>query len=94
MLEVKDNTPWMDQAACNGQDTEQFFPDRRRTNRQELRIRTRLCRTCPVVEECLEFALTTKTVTGNDREVEWIQGIWGNTDDSQRERIRLLRGIE
>lgn len=66
---------WLDYAACAGQDVDAFFPNGGR-GRSEL-ART-LCATCPVVNECLNYAM--------DR--PWLAGVWGGMSAHQRRDIR------
>lgn len=66
-----------EQAACRGVGPEDFFPGQG----DPTRIAKAICATCPVMSECLEYALE----TGQHH------GIWGGT--SERERRRLRRRI-
>ena len=64
-------------AACRSLDPELFFAER-----GESVVRAReVCRGCPIVVECREFA-----VTNNER-----FGIWGDTSPRDRRRIRHER---
>lgn len=67
--------PWVADALCAQTDPEMFFPEKGGSTKEAKRI----CSDCPVVAECLEYAL---------REGERI-GIWGGR--SSRERSRMLR---
>jgi len=71
-------------AACSGIDTDMFFPldvPRKGKSIKEEKERTaaacRVCRGCPVREQCLEFALENNE-----------QGVWGATTPQERERIK------
>lgn len=66
--------PWMANAVCAGVDAELWFPEKGGTNQAAKAI----CRRCPVIAECLEYALARQEL-----------GIWGGT--SERERIALAR---
>lgn len=68
---------WQDQALCAQTDPEAFFPEKGGSTREAKRI----CKACPVRDECLEFAL----------EHDERFGIWGGLSD--RERRRLKRNI-
>lgn len=77
--------PWRDDAICNQTDPESFFPEKGGTTRPAKQI----CLGCPVrarqlggTGECLDYAL----------EHDERFGIWGGY--SERERRRLLRGID
>lgn len=63
---------WRDDASCLDQDTEAWFPkdsDRATTARK-------ICRSCPVRNECLEFALANRIP----------EGVWGGLLPAQRKR--------
>lgn len=68
---------WQIDAACNGTDTEAFFPNKGESTSDAKRI----CRRCPVRAECLEYAL----------DMAERFGVWGNC--SERERRRLLKSL-
>jgi WhiB family redox-sensing transcriptional regulator len=67
--------PWYERAACLDKDADCFFPEKGGSTRAAKRI----CQTCSVRTECLEYALA------NDERF----GIWGGL--SERERRRLKR---
>jgi WhiB family redox-sensing transcriptional regulator len=66
---------WMLHSACRGSETKEFFP----SNGSGVEAAQRVCRTCPVQHDCLEYALLHR--------IE--QGVWGGA--SERERRRILR---
>ena len=66
---------WQERALCAQTDPEAFFPEKGGSTREAKRV----CRTCEVRAECLEYAL------GHDERF----GIWGGL--SERERRRLKR---
>lgn len=68
---------WRESAACRDLDTEIFFPDSESDAAPALGV----CAVCPVRDQCLEFALTTRQ---ND-------GVWGGTTEAERKRIRRRR---
>jgi WhiB family redox-sensing transcriptional regulator len=70
-----DELGWQDQALCAQTDPEAFFPEKGGSTREAKRV----CRSCEVRAECLEYALE------NDERF----GIWGGM--SERERRRLKR---
>jgi WhiB family transcriptional regulator, redox-sensing transcriptional regulator len=74
--EVPDEYAWMLEGSCRGADTRAFFP----CNGLGVEAAQRICRGCPVQNECLEYAL--------QHRIE--QGVWGGA--SERERRRILRG--
>ncbi len=66
---------WQDNALCAQTDPEAFFPEKGGSTREAKKV----CRTCDVRAECLEYAL----------EHDERFGIWGGL--SERERRRLKR---
>lgn len=72
---------FLDDAACKGMDTEIFFPHYFRHGAyKEAR---RICATCPVIRECLQFALDTEAT----------EGMYGGMTPKQRERIAANGGV-
>jgi WhiB family transcriptional regulator, redox-sensing transcriptional regulator len=72
------NPTWMDSASCAGTDPELFFPPTGGSNRPAMKV----CATCPVREECLEYCIE---IEGSMGRVERF-GIWGGTSAHQRAR--------
>lgn len=72
---------WRAAGACLTADPDLFFPVAVGTvaSRQIARAQ-RICASCPVKQQCLDFAMRTRESTG----------IWGGTTPEQR--IRALRG--
>lgn len=70
---------WMAWASCRREDPEIFFPisDSGPASDQVLRAKA-VCRTCPVVRQCLSYALET-----GER-----AGIWGGTTPDERRMLR------
>jgi len=68
---------WKDQALCAETDPEAFFPEKGGSTREAKKV----CISCDVRAECLDFAL------GNDERF----GIWGGL--SERERRRLKKRV-
>lgn len=70
---------WRDRAACkDGVDPDTFFPEKGDSTREAKRI----CRTCPVRAECLEYAL--------ERDERF--GIWGGWSEQERRRLKRRAG--
>jgi WhiB family redox-sensing transcriptional regulator len=65
---------WMGEAVCATADPEEWFPAKGVSAHRAKRI----CQTCPVIDECLQYALDNS-----------LTGIWGGTSHSQR--ILMLR---
>lgn len=68
---------WKADAACRDADLDDFFADEDETVRVGKALS--LCQSCPVVEECLEHAMSTPGPTF---------GVWGNTTARQRRALR------
>ena len=68
---------WQERALCAQTDPEAFFPEKGGSTREAKRV----CQTCEVQTECLEYAL----------EKDERFGIWGGL--SERERRRLRRHV-
>jgi WhiB family redox-sensing transcriptional regulator len=68
---------WVAEGACIGVDPEWFFPDRG----EDVRRAKAICATCPVKDECLEYALENREKFG----------IWGGTSERERRGMRSRR---
>lgn len=64
---------WQEEAACRDADIELFFS----LDDDDQRAAQELCRSCPVQQECLRFAL-------ENREM---YGIWGGMQESDRRSV-------
>ncbi|MDQ1367102.1 MAG: WhiB family transcriptional regulator, redox-sensing transcriptional regulator [Acidimicrobiaceae bacterium] len=74
-----DGNPWRDRAACQAASAELFFPIGRTGDAVEhIEAAKAVCRTCPVREACLRFAIETNQEAG----------VWGGTSEEERDRIR------
>lgn len=71
------DTSWRELSACRGLDTGVFFP----VTDEEAGPAKEICATCPVREECLEFALLTRQE----------DGVWGGLTETERRRLRRRR---
>lgn len=71
---------WMTEAACHGADPETFYPESGDSVKAQRALR--VCQQCPVVDECLRFALS--------RHERF--GVWGGMTALERaEHARQLR---
>ncbi|WP_338701640.1 WhiB family transcriptional regulator [Streptomyces sp. Q6] len=71
---------WLERAACVGEDPELFFPvGTTGPAVHDVHEAKEVCRRCPVIAACLEWAVATGQTTG----------VWGGT--SETERAGLLR---
>ncbi|AOZ72372.1 hypothetical protein BK816_02875 [Boudabousia tangfeifanii] len=70
---------WRSEAACLEEDPELFFPiGSSAAALRQAEAAKAVCQRCPVMDECLNWAL--------DNPAEF--GIWGGTDESQRRDMR------
>ncbi len=70
---------WRDKAACRDEDPELFFPIGNGPAAQAQIARAKaVCARCPVVRECLAWALE----TGQDA------GVWGGHTEEERRQLR------
>jgi WhiB family redox-sensing transcriptional regulator len=76
------NYEWQEKAKCLGMDIEVFFlPDNSRMQNKRLRIEEakKVCRQCPVIQQCLEYSLR----------VEEPYGVFGGLSEEERRRVLL-----
>jgi len=67
----------MEQAACKEADADLFFPEGKDKREQEYKAK-KICASCPIVTDCLQFAID------NDQ-----LGIWGGTTEDERRHINV-----
>ena len=75
MMDELNAEEWMEHAVCRGAAPTAFFP----SDGSGVEVAQRVCESCPVRAECLEYAL--------EHRIE--HGVWGGA--SERERRRILR---
>lgn len=68
---------WADLGVCRGEDPDIWFPVYNDTED----IAREMCCRCPVIRECREYAVPHPA----------LKGIWGNTDEKERRRERVIR---
>ena len=72
---------WQKRAACRGSDANLFFAPTQQETKEERTAREAhaksVCARCPVREQCLSFALTTRES----------HGIWGGLNETERRRM-------
>jgi WhiB family transcriptional regulator, redox-sensing transcriptional regulator len=80
VTELEDETllSWQDKALCAQTDPEAFFPEKGGSTREAKRI----CVSCEVKQECLEYALM------QDERF----GIWGGLSERERRRLKRKAG--
>lgn len=71
---------WMENASCADLPRDMFFP----SSGAGVVKAQKVCQACPVVEECLDYALTNR--------IE--HGIWGGCSERKRRRILKVRSQE
>ena len=82
-----DNWDWHMQAACRGMDSEMFFHSARDhpgVRRSRGKAAKAICRTCPVVRQCLDYALRTREP----------YGIWGGRSEYERARMLGVQSLQ
>lgn len=71
--------PWRHQAACQGRNTNYWYPDNTTpTNSPATQLALTICKTCPVITQCLNHAI---------QHPEY-HGIWGGKTEQQRRGMR------
>ena len=71
---------WKAEAACKDLETDIFFP----VSESDAEPARLVCATCPVRQECLEYALVTRQE----------DGVWGGLTESERRRERRRRSAQ
>jgi WhiB family redox-sensing transcriptional regulator len=72
--EAVNELQWQERALCAQTDPEAFFPEKGGSTREAKRV----CLSCEVRVECLDYAL------GNDERF----GIWGGLSERERRRVK------
>ena len=76
---VREDLAWMDRALCPEVDPELFFIEKGGSTAPAKRV----CQSCEVRAECLEFAL--------DHEYVAVYGVWGGMSERERRRLKHER---
>ena len=71
---LPDESSWQERALCAQTDPEAFFPEKGGSTREAKKV----CLTCEVRGDCLEYAL------GNDERF----GIWGGLSERERRKLK------
>jgi WhiB family transcriptional regulator, redox-sensing transcriptional regulator len=81
------SSEWMRKGKCRDFEPDIFHPSAGGRNTYE--PAKRICGSCPVVNECLAFALANMSDEGDDPATRAIGrfGVWGGTDPAQRQTI-------
>lgn len=72
--------PWMERAVCASTDPDVWFPTKALDQQTEAKAK-RICHRCPVIDECLEYAL----------ESDQRYGIWGGLSEQERRGVARRR---
>lgn len=73
-------TAWMADAACRGMDPDLFFPEGRGADTGTLVAEAKaVCRRCPVMQECRDYAVAENIV----------HGVWGGLSPRGRRGLRV-----
>jgi WhiB family redox-sensing transcriptional regulator len=67
---------WQEEAACRDLPVDWFFPEVGAEAWQHLRRAVAVCESCPVIDDCLKYALSFG--------YRALPGIWGGTSENQR----------
>ena len=78
---------WTDDAACKGLDADMFYIEQ--GDAVGARRAKAVCATCPVIDDCLEYALHPRPSV--DGQPIYEMGIWAGTNNLDRRRIRQER---
>ncbi len=74
VIEGEEELSWQERALCAQTDPESFFPEKGGSTREAKKV----CFSCEVRDECLEYALA------NDERF----GIWGGLSERERRRLK------
>lgn len=72
------NTDWQKAGSCYGRGTQLWFPPRGTPTAKIVEAK-RICKTCPIKQQCLDYALW-----HGDR-----TGIWGGKTEKERRNLRF-----
>lgn len=65
---------WVEQAKCKDADPDEFFPEKGGSG---INTALRICKSCPVVEPCLDWAMRNERL-----------GVWGGMSERQRYKLK------
>jgi WhiB family redox-sensing transcriptional regulator len=84
LADTDDKLDWQEEASCRAYDNLVFFGEEGESELEKQAREARakaICRACPVLEPCLEFAMET-----NQK-----YGIWGGLTDKERASLKRRR---
>jgi WhiB family redox-sensing transcriptional regulator len=79
---LEEKMKFSDTPSCDGMDINLFFVENRGDDYESLDYVRKMCKNCPVLEECFKYALTYN-----------VKGIWAGTTEQQRRQIRVTNKI-
>lgn len=86
MIANRGDEVWQIKAACRGPHAVVFFPPSRPERKEERIARERaakeICRPCPVLQDCRDYAIR----------IREMNGIWGGLNEAERKQV-IDRGI-
>lgn len=85
-MKALDEIEWMNRAECLDVDLTVFFPETPHVFKDAYKIAREYCESCPVREECLEWAVSTEAETSTNS-----FGMYGGRTPEQRRAIRRER---
>lgn len=77
-------THWMDDASCRQASAALFFPQQGRSGVGQMRRAKAVCSRCPVLAQCLEWAVADPS----------LHGILGGMSERERRAVRVSRRRE
>jgi WhiB family redox-sensing transcriptional regulator len=83
---VYDEWAWQEESNCRGEDSEVFFLDpqaRGKNKRDKEKAAKKICKGCPVVQQCLDHALS----------IPEFFGVWGGMTADERNSILRKQGL-
>lgn len=69
--------PNFETALCVGMSVNTFFPDTEKENQANKAFMQRICKQCPMYDDCLEYSLSVM-----------VEGIWAGYDKIDRRKMR------
>lgn len=72
--DIEINSTWKSRRQCRGMEPNFFFPH----DSKDVEIAKEYCQGCPVINECLEYALENNIK----------DGVWGGMSESDRRRLK------
>lgn len=84
-LPLYENYEWQEKSACRGMDSGVFYLEDNARGAKKAKLiqeAKKICATCEVREQCLEYAL----------EIQEPYGVWGGMSEEERRYILIRRG--